>query len=845
MEKVTAHTDISDSSPLDHEAEVKALKKRNRQRRRVKRHQAYMRILTGFMVAVVGIYCAVGWFGLTYAKRLLSDMPELRINDFISPESSKIYDGNGQLITEIGTYYRDNITYSQCPEALVDAFLSIEDSRYFEHTGFDIPRFSKAAVETIINHNTQGGSTFTMQLVKNTYFSIDSADGSNEGVERDATLQYKAQQIVLSMQLEQYLSKEQIFELYVNKLNFGGRIRGIQKAAEYYYGKDVTELNLPECAMLAGIVNLPNGYNPYNFLESATERRNEVLRLMLQHGYITKDEYDLAVNVKVEDLLVGEDKLNIETTLYGAYVDAVIDEVQRMTGYDPVTTGMNIYTALNPQMQETIEAIENEETEVQYTDELMQVAMVSMNNKNGEIIGIGGGRFYEGGARLLNRATSQWKQPGSSVKPFLSYALAFEYYGYSMDELLEDKQYSYPGETRILVNADGKYRGTVSIKDAVAYSLNIPAIITLQKVQEKIGSDRIVEYLQSMGITKADKETFHLSYAIGANQFEMTPKELAGAHGAMINLGVYNEPHTVRHVEIIGGDTYYPKNQNVRVISSGSAYLADLLMKNNVDVQIGNFMAILKKNYPVYAKTGTTDWGKDGLQYGIPEGAMKDKWMVSSTSQYTNAVWLGYDMAVAGKGTYIQEWKMYLNIPGRINKLLIEAEEQFTSPEALAGVPQPSDVTYSTYVYGTSPHVQVGTGLGGTTITSMVSTTGLANQPLINGLTCGEGCRITGKTYIDNGNDYGNDYGDDDDDDDYYYDDDDYYGDDDWGDEDPYVDPLPSIEPEPVDPEPTPEPVITPEPVPEPTPEPIPEPTPEPVPEPTPEEPGSRKTEIR
>ena len=154
MEKVTAHTDISDSSPLDHEAEVKALKKRNRQRRRVKRHQAYMRILTGFMVAVVGIYCAVGWFGLTYAKRLLSDMPELRINDFISPESSKIYDGNGQLITEIGTYYRDNITYSQCPEALVDAFLSIEDSRYFEHTGFDIPRFSKeiTAINTIGIH---------------------------------------------------------------------------------------------------------------------------------------------------------------------------------------------------------------------------------------------------------------------------------------------------------------------------------------------------------------------------------------------------------------------------------------------------------------------------------------------------------------------------------------------------------------------------------------------------------------------------------------------------------------------------------------------------------------------
>ena len=794
MEQIAEHTEIFDPETADAEA----LKKRIRQRKRVRRHQTYMRVLTGFLAVGVAIYCAVGWFGLSYAKKLLSGMPELKINDFISPESSKIYDGNGELITEIGTYYRDNIVYSQCPESLIDAFLSIEDSRYFEHNGFDIPRFSKAAIETVLKHNTQGGSTFTMQLVKNTYFSIDSEDGSSEGVEREATYEYKAQQIVLAMELEQYLNKEQIFELYVNKLNFGGRIRGIQKAAEYYFGKDVTELVLPESAMLAGIINLPNGYNPYNFLESATKRRNDVLDLMLQHGYINQDEHDLAISVKVEDLLVGEDKLNIETTAYGAYIDAVIDEVQDMTGFDPVTTGMNIYTALNPDLQNTIEAIENEEAGIYFTDDLMQVAIISVNNRNGEIVGIGGGRFYEGGARLLNRATSQWKQPGSSVKPFLSYALGFEYLGYSMDELLEDKPYSYPGETRILVNATGTYRGTVGIKDAVANSLNIPAIITLEKVQKKIGGDAIVDYLASMGITRADKETFHLSYAIGANQFEMTPKELAGAHAAMINLGVYNEPHTVRYCEIIGGDTYYPKNQNKRVLSSGSAYLVDLLMQNNVDVQIGNLMAILKQPYPVYAKTGTTDWGSDGLQYGIPQAAMKDKWMVASTSQYTNAVWLGYDFAVAGQGTYIQTWKMLLNIPGRINRLLLDTEEEFTDYEALSGVSQPSDVTYSTYLYGTHPHVRVGTGLWGTTVTSMVSAAGLENQPLINGYECGTGCRISGYASPNPPQ--------------VHYDDDD-----EENSSTPSAQPAPAVEP-------------APEPVPEPEPEPVPEPAPEPEP---------------
>ncbi|MDO5110313.1 MAG: transglycosylase domain-containing protein, partial [Erysipelotrichaceae bacterium] len=705
MEQNNEHTEINEVSTdvtpeiSTEEQDLKALKKRIRQRKRVRRHKTYMRILTGFMVLVVAAYCAVGYFGLRYANKLLAGMPELNINDFISQESSKIYDGNGALITEIGTYYRENVTYSECPEALIDAFLSIEDSRYFENTGFDIPRFSKAALETVLRHNTQGGSTFTMQLVKNTYFSIDSSDGSSEGVEREATYEYKAQQIVLALELEQYLNKEQIFELYINKLNFGGRIRGIQKASEYYYGKDISQLTLPECAMLAGIINLPNGYNPYAFLDEATVRRNEVLELMLHHGYINEDEFELARSIKVEDLLVGEDKLNVESTDYGAYVDAVIDEVQQMTGFDPVTTGMNIYTALNPEIQQLIDDIENEQTRIRFADDLMQAAIVTMNNKNGEIVAMGGGRNYSGGARLLNRATSQWKQPGSSVKPFISYALGFEYLGYSMDELLEDKPYSYPGESRILVNANGRYRGTVNIKDAVANSLNIPAIITLQKVQEKIGGDKIVDYLQSMGISKADKETFHLSYAIGANQFEMTPKELAGAHAAMINLGVYNEPHTIRKVEIIGGDTFYPENQNVRVLSSGSAYLVDLLMKNNVDVQIYNLMQVLKRRYPVYAKTGTTDWGTDGLQYGIPEAAMKDKWMVASTSQYTNAVWCGYDYAVAGKGTYFQQWKMLLNIPGQINQALLDKEAELTPPEALAGVQMPSDVTYSTYVY--------------------------------------------------------------------------------------------------------------------------------------------------
>lgn len=700
---------------------------REKKKRKILKKQKHKKIFTGFLVFMLAIYMVIGVVGGQYALSKLQGMPELNIEDLLSEESSKIYDTNGTLITEIGTYYRDNIKYDECPTSLVDAFLSIEDSRFFEHNGFDIPRFTKAALETfILRRDGGGGSTFTMQLVKNSYFSIDAGDDSTE---REATIEYKVQQIFLSMQLETQLNKKEIFELYVNKLNFGDRIRGVEKAAQYYFGKSASELNLSESALLAGIVNLPNKYNPYHYLDYATQRRNEVLYLMRQHGYITTEEYRLAKSIRVEDQLVGADKLNekSENDDYAEYVDVVIEEAVKMTGKDPVIYGMDIYTAMNPTIQSRIEAIERGETSVVYSDDLMQTSIVSMNNKNGEIVGIGGGRNYEGGARLLNRATSQYKQPGSSVKPILSYALGFEYLGYSTDEILMDKPIPFPGEGRVLQNANGEYHGEVTIKDAVAYSYNIPAILTLQHVTAKIGGDAVVEYMRNLGFSRASNANYHMSYAIGGNAFETTVSELAGAHAAIVNLGVYNEPHTIRKLETTDGEIFYPENQNRRVLSSGSAYLTDILMEYNVSSGIYNYMQVLRRSYPVYAKTGTTDWGSDGLQYGIPQGAMKDKWMVASTSQYTNAVWVGYDKAVAYAGTYFPTWKALMNIPGKIQLELLDAEEEAGGD--LSGVQQPSDVQAVTYARGTWPHIS---GIRND-ITSLVSSTGLQNTPTIYG----------------------------------------------------------------------------------------------------------------
>lgn len=699
-----------------------------KRKKQIIRRNRILKIADGVMIFILCIYMIIGTAGITLVRKLTDDIPSLDLSRLNSEESTIIYDGDDNVITEVGTYYRQNITYEDCPESLVDAFLAIEDSRYFTHNGFDIPRFSKSIINTFVHGDMQGGSTFTMQLVKNSYFSIEDGQQSTE---RKATIRYKVQQILLSMELETKMDKKEIFALYINKVNFGDRIRGVQKAAQYYFGKNVSDLSLSESAMLAGIVNLPNRYNPYYYLDYATTRRNQVLSLMVTHGYISQQEYDLASSIRVEDLLSGGKNMNTENMQFAEYTDVVLQEALALMGKDPVLHGMEIHTALNRTVQNTIESIEDGSYGISFSNDTMQTAIISIDNTNGEIIGIGGGRNYNGGAMLLNRATSMYKQPGSTIKPVLSYALAFEYLGYSLDEILMDRPISFPAEERVLVNANGKYAGEVTLKDAVAKSLNIPAILTLEKVTSKIGGQAVVDYMHSIGLSTASNENFHMSYAIGGNLLEATVLEMAGAHAAIINHGVYNKPHTIRRIVTSSGQEYSPDGLNVQVLSSGSAWLTAQLMKNNVDVgnQLYNYMGVLQKDYPVYAKTGTTDWGEDGLQYGIPVGVMKDKWMIASTSNYTNAVWLGWDKAVAGGYTYFTSWMDQQNITGQINLALINAQE--TIPTAsVAGVPRPDDVTDVTYQKGTWPHVTSTSSYN--SITSQVSVTGLSNMPSID-----------------------------------------------------------------------------------------------------------------
>ncbi len=662
-------------------------------------------MVTGFIAAL-----AVGYQAFQYAKDVTQAAPVMNVKDFESPNSSKILDKNGKVVDEIGLYLRENVTYEQMPQSLIDAVVSIEDSRFFTHNGFDLPRFTKAALE-ILNDSlasgkivfSQGGSTATMQLVKNTYFSVDAGDNSTIA---EKSIDRKIQEIYLSILLEQQVTKEDIMELYLNKINFGANIRGVQKASEYYFGKNVNELSLSESALIAGIINRPNGFNPYKNLNEATERRNTVLDMMLYHGYISEKECALAKSIQIQDQLAGEDAMEARDShhAYQSYIDAVIEEAIELTGKDPATTSMTIYTHLDPKIQTKMDSISNDEF-ISFKNELMQMSMVCMDNSNGHIVALSGGRNYTEGERLFNRATSMYQQPGSSVKPFLSYALAFEELGWATSHIVTDRPYLYRGTTKVVKNFDGRYRGDMTLWDAVGTSMNTPAIQTLQDVIDHSGRDRVISYMNDLGFSQVNSQNFDLGYAIGGSSYTATPIQMTAAHATMINYGRYNTPHTIEKIVFSDGTEFVCESQQKQVLSEGAAYLVSQLMENDVTGPYVNYMQILKSKYPVYAKTGTSDWGTDGEVYGIPTGAVKDKWMIASTSQYTTALWLGFDKAVMkSEGqTWFDSNFNRQNYPGKIMRELLNTihDDPDNYPQALQ---QPEDVTNITHILGTFPY---------------------------------------------------------------------------------------------------------------------------------------------
>ena len=605
-------------------------------------------------IALASAIVLAGVLGFNIYK----DTEAFDADKLLSSGASVMYDSNGEVMYTYGSDEngtRENITYDDLPQVLVDAVIAAEDSRFFEHNGFDLPRIAKAAISNLATGGRQGGSTITQQLIKKTYFP-----------NAEKTYTRKLSEVFLAIQADKQLSKEEILTLYLNKIYFGRSTRsiGIAAACKYYFNKDVSELTLPEAALLAGSLNSPYNYDPYYCLDKATTRRNRILNLMVTHGYITQEECDEAKKVKIENTLATPSTNN---SSLAAYVDLVTEEVKNRTGLDPKEVQMNIYTYCDKETQELATAIANGD-KYDYSDEDMRMGGAIQSSQDGRIVAIIGGRNYSYG--LLNFATTK-QQPGSSVKPFLDYGLAFEYLDWCTGQTIVDEPYS-KGNFKPK-NWDRKFHGTVSVTSALENSWNIPAIKTYEEVTKKIGKSGVVSAMESLGIDMSkQKDPANLSYAIGGWTTGISPLEMASTYATISNNGLYTESHTINYIEIVQTGRVYNVDEDIQDeakqsdYSKASAFMVREVMLDYTKNGSGNY-AYLSGIDNVGAKTGTSNWASSkGNGMG---GKSRDLWMTAYTPDYVCSVWMGFDKTGIDKGKTTSRYKAY---PGKVVQMLLK-----------------------------------------------------------------------------------------------------------------------------------------------------------------------------
>lgn len=633
------------------------------------------------LICVLLGFVLVGAGAITFAA-MLNGAPKLDSSKLVDPLSTKFYDENGNFLYEYGKEKRTKITYHQVPKVLEDAFISTEDAHFYEHHGIDIKRTVKAIFENLTgNFGSQGGSTITQQVIKNSFLTPQK------------TIKRKVQEWSLAYQLEEKYSKHEILMMYLNKIYLGNGAYGVATAAKSYYGidaNDLKKLTLPEAAMLAGLPQSPSHYDPTKpeDLKAATNRRNLVLKSMNKQGYITKKQMQDAMKVSITKGLVPKSKQ--QGMPYEAFLDAAVKEVEgRLSNVDISTDGLSIYTTLDPKAQDYAEKMMNTNNIIPYPDSKFQGAFVFLDTKTGEVRAIGSGRNdYQATFRGTNFAIDLNRQPGSSFKPIFDYGPAIENFKWSTAHLINDQQTTYSNGQPIS-NWDHQYHGMLSIRTALQWSYNIPALLTLREV----GLDNAKSFAEKLGIT-FDNNKVYESNAIGSNT--VNPLEMAGAYSAFGNNGVYNKPHFVQKVVFPDGKVVNFTQKPKRVMHDYTAYMVTDMLRTVVHSGTGTTANI--PGLDIAGKTGTTNFDdKTIAKFGYPEGATNDSWFVGYTPQYTMAVWTGY--AKNSPGNYM------LGSTTRISQLMFRLMMQAFETDNTS-FQQPGDV-YSVnnelYINGGNP----------------------------------------------------------------------------------------------------------------------------------------------
>ena len=565
---------------------------------------------------------AAGAFGVY----IISTAPEFSEEKLYNKDASILYLANGEEFGKIGAEIRQKVTYDELSQSLIDAIIATEDSRFFQHSGVDLPRFLKASISQILGQGGGGASTLTMQVSKNAFTSTE--DKGIEGIIRKFTDIY-----VSVFEIETHYTKEQIIEFYVNSNNLGGSNRGVEQASQDYFGKSASELNVAEAAMIAGLFQAPNAYNPYLYPDACEERRQTVLSLMLRHGYITEEEYNIAKELTVEKLLVNSSEEEA-SELYDDFINTVVEEVIERTGNDPYTVPMKIYTTMDKDMQEVMTGVMNG-TLYDWENDKVQAASVIVDVNTGEIKAVGGGRNRV--AKGVNYATGVARQIGSTAKPLYDYGPGIEYNNWSTYTPFTDEPYAYSDGTT-LKNWDGKYYNFQTLHDALKHSRNISAV----KAFQQNNNDNVKEFVTNLGLSPdiADNGLIYETHALGGYEGD-TPLSLAAAYAAFSNGGYYIEPHSFTKIEYTEtGDTYEVKPITRRAMSESTAYMITKILEDTSSYAIGR--SVNGVNYA--GKSGTNNLDSETIdKFDYPSNAIKDKWIASFNDSYAITVWYGYE----------------------------------------------------------------------------------------------------------------------------------------------------------------------------------------------------------
>lgn len=618
------------------------------------------------MILNILIICVIAFASLmaVFFAYIIVKAPKFDPNNLKFTQMSELYDTEGNIISKMGNENRTEISYDDLPEVLIDAIIATEDSKFFQHNGFDLARFMKASMYQLVGKNGGGASTLTMQIAKNNYTSTESK--GFEGITRKFT------DIYLSIfKIERKYTKKEILEFYVNDSYLGNGAYGVEQASLNYFGKSVSELNLAEASFIAGLFQSPTYYNPYNYPERAEGRRKTVLYLMQRHGYITEEEKEIAENSPITSY-IKKTQTSGTYSEYQGYIDTVVEELENEYDLNPYTTPLKIYTAMNRSKQDFVNKVMNGEA-WKWENENAQAGVVMTDSASGEVLAVGAGR-NKNSERSYNYATMTNRQIGSTAKPIFDYGPAVEYLGWGTVNYIDDTPTTYSDGTKIS-NSDGGYKGRLPLYQALGLSRNVTALKTFQQVSKEAGNDKILKFASSLGITpEVDKNgKIHEAHSIGSftgstkkEESRNSPMTMAGAYQAFSNGGYYIKPHTIKKFVYKDTDEVVEtKSAKTRVMNDSTAYIINYSLNWSATEGLAKSAAGIS-GVQTAAKTGTSNFDEaTRKRYRLSNKAVNDLWVCGYTPKQTITFWYGYDSITKGHST-TSSWstrdKFYRNL---------------------------------------------------------------------------------------------------------------------------------------------------------------------------------------